>query len=193
MESIHPYFQSSCKPSSGIFLIAEPYLRDPGFSRSVVLLCEHSREGTLGFVLNKPSANTVNMLLPEVSLPGVHIFDGGPVETDTIQIIHRMPEFLGGIEILPDVYWGASYQELVQLCERGYPVDPSHIRLFRGYSGWDAGQLDKELLQYSWIPAPGQKNIIFDTDSKQIWTSSLKSLGRDFAYIANFPRDPVLN
>lgn len=185
--------KSNVKLTAGVLLIAEPYLKDPGFARSVILLCEHGNFGTLGFVLNQPSANTVNMLLPEISLPGVSIYNGGPVQTDSLQIIHQLPEFLGGVEVLPGIYWGASYEELAGLCKSGIKVDPAHIRLFRGYSGWDAGQLDDELKQNSWITAPAGKEAIFSGQSHKLWEVSLKSLGGEFVYLANLPIDPLLN
>lgn len=184
---------SNTKPASGVLLIAEPYLKDPGFNRTVILLCEHGDCGTLGFVLNRPSSNSVNMLLPELKLPGVRIYNGGPVQTDSLQIIHQLPENLGGVEVLPGVYWGASYDELAALCHSGKKVDSDKIRLFRGYSGWDAGQLDHELSQNSWITAPAATESIFTHESSHLWELVLKSLGGDFAYLANLPINPIMN
>lgn len=184
---------SNVKPASGVLLIAEPYLKDPGFTRSVILLCEHGSFGTLGFVLNRPSSNSVNMLLPELKLPGITVYNGGPVQTDSLQIIHQLPNYLGGVEVLPGIYWGASYEELAELCKAGMKVDPTLIRLFRGYSGWDAGQLEDELVQNSWITAPAGKEIIFSENSNKLWEASLKSLGGSFVYLANLPIDPILN
>lgn len=185
--------KSNCNPASGTLLIAEPYLADPGFARSVILLCEHGQYGTLGFVLNRPSSNTINMLLPELKLPGILIFDGGPVQTDSLQIVHRLPNQLGGVEILPGIYWGASYEELERLCNSGIKVDPSLIRLFRGYSGWDSGQLENELAQNSWITPPAAEEIIFNQDSQKTWALSLKSMGADYTFLSNLPVDPILN
>lgn len=193
MNILNPQVQSKYPPSSGMVLIAEPYLNDPGFARTVVLLCEHGDFGTLGFVLNRPSANTVNMLLPELKLPGVQIFEGGPVQTDTLQIVHRIPQFLSGVEILPGVFWGASYDELAALNLSAQEIRPDDIRLFRGYSGWDLGQLDAEIRQYSWIIAPADKNIVFNAESGRLWAIALGSLGRDFALLAHLPSNPMLN
>ncbi|HET8573831.1 MAG TPA: YqgE/AlgH family protein [Edaphocola sp.] len=193
MNILNPQAQSKYPPSSGMVLIAEPYLDDPGFARTVVLLCEHGDFGTLGFVLNRPSSNTVNMLLPELRLPGVQIFDGGPVQTDTLQIIHKIPQFLSGIEILPGIFWGASYQELASLCTSAHEIRPDDIRLFRGYAGWDFGQLDAEIRQYSWIIAPASRDMIFNVQSRQLWATALKSLGHDFALLTNLPLNPMLN
>lgn len=193
MSILDPNKKNRFAPGSGTLLIAEPYLKDAGFFRSVILLCEHGDYGTLGFILNQPSANTVNMLLPELRLPGVKVFNGGPVQTDALQIIHRLPGYLGGVEVMPGVFWGASYEELAVLCRSGIQVDPALIRLFRGYSGWDTGQLEEELKQNSWITAPAESDLVFNEDSKNMWARSLQSLGEDFAYLANLPVDPILN
>lgn len=185
--------KSGLHPASGVLLVAEPYLQDPGFARSVILLCEHGENGTLGFVLNRPSINSVNMLLPELRFPGVHIYDGGPVRTDSLQILHCLPEHLGGEEVLPGVFWGATYDELAKLYHSKIEIAPSLIRLFRGYSGWDVGQLETELEQGAWITAPGNREIIFNEDSNKVWSLSLSSLGKDYAFMANLPVDPILN
>lgn len=184
---------SEVEPASGTFLIAEPFLEDPGFSRTVIFLCEHGAYGTLGFVLNRPSTNSVDMLLPELDFPGVKIFNGGPVQTDSIQILHQMPEYLSGVEVVPGVFWGASYDELVSLSKLGIKIPPSKIRMFRGYSGWDAGQLENELNYNSWFIAPADKELIFETDSKKTWVESLKFLGSEFTFFANLPLNPMWN
>lgn len=181
------------KPASGILLIAAPYLRAPGFTRSVILLCEHGEDGTLGFVLNKPSINSVNRLLPELQFPGVQVYDGGPVGTDSLQILHRLPEDLGGDEILPGIFLGTTYDDLSKLYQSQVEVDPSLIRLFRGYAGWGVGQLESELEQNSWITAPGTSDLIFHEDSPKIWALSLSSLGKEYSFLANLPIDPILN
>lgn len=193
MNILNPKVQSQYPPASGMVLIAEPYLNDPGFARTVVLLCEHGDFGTLGFVLNRPSTNTVNMLLPELKLPGVQIFDGGPVQTDTLQIIHKIPQYLSGVEILPGVFWGASYEELAALNLSTQDVEPGDIRLFRGYSGWDLGQLEDEIRQYSWIIAPADRDIVFHAESERLWATALNSLGGDFAILTQLPLNPRLN
>src|ERR1044072_6373779 len=93
-------------------LIAEPFLSDPNFARSVVLLCEHGEERTVGFVVNRATELTLGDLLPESMAPGLNIYQGGPVQMDTLHMLHKMPVALGGNEIFPGIYWGGSYEAL---------------------------------------------------------------------------------
>lgn len=184
--------RTNIKPSAGKLLIAEPFLTDPGFARTVILLCEHGETGSIGFVLNRQSQHKLTDLLPEFENRAFHIFDGGPVQKDTLHIIHSMPEQMGGHEILPGMYWGGSYTDLSRMM-KSKTCNPENIKLFLGYSGWDVGQLEKELEEGSWLVADSFDNVIFDTATQHIWQDSIRSLGNDFAYMANMPLYPQLN
>lgn len=192
MEFWNPHKQTDIKPETGRLLISEPFLSDPNFARSVVLLCEHGAEGTVGFMLNKPTEYTLGDLLPDLYTPGLPVFRGGPVQMDTLHMLHRSPEKFGGNEIAPGIYWGGSYQSLQdKILENNYQsVD---LRLFIGYSGWSPGQLEKELAEGSWIVAPADARILFDTENDHMWRSAILSLGEEFSYLANLPMDPQMN
>lgn len=192
MDMLDPYKRTDIKPDTGKLLIAEPFLTDPEFARSVVLLCSHGEEGTIGFVLNRISMNNIGDLLPDMLGIEIPIYDGGPVQPDTLHIIHKIPEEMGGVEIFPGVYWGSSYENLSRMIEDGR-VDQQNVRLFAGYAGWETGQLESEMKEKSWIVAGATEKIIFEQDSTQIWRMALKSLGDDFAYMANLPLHPQLN
>lgn len=129
--------------ATGKLLIAEPFLADPNFARSVILLCEHGDEGSVGFILNRSTELTLGDLLPELYTPLLKVYQGGPVQLDTLHMLHRMPKEFGGNEILPGVFWGGSYEALQEaiLNNTYHPMD---LRLLVGYSGWSPGQLDKE-------------------------------------------------
>lgn len=184
--------RTNIKPSAGKLLIAEPFLTDPGFARTVVLLCEHGDNGSIGFVLNRLSEHNLTDLLPEFENRSFHIFDGGPVQKDTLHMIHSMPDEMGGNEIAPGMYWGGSYTDLSRMMKTK-SCNPENIKLFLGYSGWDVGQLEKELEEGSWLVANNFDNIIFDTSIQHIWQDSVRSLGTEFAYMANMPLYPQLN
>ncbi len=192
MDFLNPNKQSGIPIGSGKLLIAEPFLADPNFARSVVLLCEHSDEGTVGFSLNRPTQHTLGDLLPELYTPLLPVFQGGPVQLDTLHMLHRSPVALGGTEISSGVYWGGSYEALQEsVLHNSYqPID---VRLFVGYSGWGAGQLEKEIEEGSWIVANVTQELIFETDPNLLWKKAIESLGSEFAYLVNMPINPQLN
>lgn len=184
--------RTKIKPTGGKLLIAEPFLTDPGFARTVILLCEHGENGSIGFVLNRLSDHKLQDLLPEFENHAFHIFDGGPVQKDTLHMIHSMPDEMGGHEIAPGMFWGGSYTDLSRMMKAN-ACNADHIKLFLGYSGWDAGQLEREIEEGAWLVADTFNHIIFDTAVKHVWQDSIRSLGDGFAYMANMPLYPQLN
>ena len=180
-------------PSRGILLIANPFLKDPNFSRTVVFLCEHTNEGSFGFVLNKRFPKTLNELIPELDANQFPVFQGGPVERDALHFLHQYPRLIsGGEQVLDNVYWGGNFESLsVNLKNKS--IDSKKIRFFIGYSGWSEGQLDSELKEESWITVMATRKLIFETEPEDIWKESLKHLGGDYEMMINFPIDPQLN
>lgn len=180
-------------PGAGILLIADPFLKDPNFLRTVVFLCEHKEEGSFGFVLNRPFTNTIDELIPELQEHKLPVFYGGPVQQDTIHFLHQYPEDIpGGQEILKGVYWGGDFDRMVELI-RSNSLDPARIRFYIGYSGWGSGQLDDELKEKSWLTVKATRKLVFHHNFEEIWKESLKLLGGDYEMMINFPIDPQLN
>ena len=179
-------------PAAGRLLIAEPFLADPTFTRTVIVLCEHGPEGTVGFALNRPTEHTLGDLLPEMYTPLLTVFQGGPVQLDTLHMLHRTPEALGGTEIFPGIFWGGSYEALQDAVTTN-TYQPIDLRLFVGYSGWSAGQLEKELSEGSWLVADVSPNLIFETDPDDLWKRAVQSLGAKYRPLLNMPVDPQLN
>jgi len=187
-------YQESVNPQKGDFLISEPFLPDPNFDRTVVLLCEHNEEGSVGFVLNKPS-----ILKFDEAVEDVHDFDaplyvGGPVQQDTLHFIHRAENLLeGSMPIKDGIYWGGNYEQLIALINSG-SIYKKDFKFFLGYSGWAPGQLEEELKSKSWIIADDASvNQVFDINSKLLWKEILNGMGGKFKIIANFPVDPRMN
>src|SRR4051812_44854502 len=138
---------SPIAPSSGKLLISEPFLMDPNFKRSVVLLTQHDDEGTIGFILNHPSAMLLKDLIPELENADFPVYIGGPVATDTIHFIHRCYDRLNdGEEIAEGIYWGGNFEALRILIDTSQ-IDVSEVKFFIGYSGWAAEQLQNELVE----------------------------------------------
>ena len=178
--------------ATGKLLIAEPFLNDPNFSRSVILLCEHGEEGSVGFILNKSTELTLGDLLPDLYTPLLNVYQGGPVQLDTLHMLHRMPGVFGGNQIFPGVFWGGSYEALQQaIAENTY--QPMDLRLFVGYAGWSPGQLEKEMSEGAWIVTDLSEQILFETEAENIWKQAIQLLGSEYSYLANLPLNPQLN
>jgi putative transcriptional regulator len=178
--------------SKGKLLIAEPFLNDPNFKRSVVLLCEHSDDGSLGFVLNNKSKYLVSDLLLDCPYSLLPVYEGGPVQLNTLHFIHTVPHLLEGTEIIKDIYWGSNYELLASRLNANM-INASDIRLFLGYSGWSAGQLKQECDDGAWLGVDANANIVFNTENQEAWKQAIGLLGNKFKFLANIPLNPQLN
>jgi putative transcriptional regulator len=181
------------EPAPGTLLIANPHLDDPNFLRSVILLCEHNEEGSFGFVLNKQLEYSVDELVPELGDFQLPVFEGGPVELNTLHFVHQYPQQIpGGKEITDGVYWGGDFDKLIELIN-SRTADPAKIRFFLGYSGWSGGQLQAEMEEKTWIIADASMKFIFSDNEKELWKEVLKELGGEYKLILNAPLDPRMN
>jgi putative transcriptional regulator len=180
-------------PAPGMLLIADPFLKDPHFTRSVALICEQDKEGTVGFVLNKPFDENLDSLMSNFEGFPIPVFYGGPVQTNTLHFLHQCPELIpGGQKIMKGIYWGGDFEIASQLVKNN-EIDLAKIRFFIGYSGWSKGQLKEELKEKTWITASATSNLIFHSSPDKIWRDSLRQLGGDYEMMINFPIDPQLN
>lgn len=181
------------EPASGILLIADPFLKDPNFLRSVVLLCEHEAAGSFGFVLNRPYESTLDELIPELEGHSIPVFEGGPVQKDSLHFLHQLPaEIPGGQEIIKGVYWGGDFEAVITLLKERR-INPDKIRFFIGYSGWSEGQLNTEMTEKTWLTVAAERQLVFHKDHTAIWKDALRHLGGEFEMMINFPLDPQLN
>lgn len=161
------------------FLIAMPDLVDPNFARAVVLLCAHSEDGAFGVVTNRPLSISVKAVCEEANIPWIGdevtpIYYGGPVEPQRGWVLHdTSSNYEGSQEIGEGISITASHDGLV-----AYGASPlEDYRLILGYAGWGPGQLDRELLEGSWLQAPLTRNIVFGTDPEDAWQAALRSVG----------------
>ncbi|MES2795929.1 MAG: YqgE/AlgH family protein [Bacteroidota bacterium] len=180
------------KLEAGCLLIAEPFLGDPNFERSVILLCENNSDGSFGLVLNQPTEYNLGDLLSKNVYPDIKVNVGGPVQRDTLHFLHTNPAAITeGIEIVKGLYWGGNFDKMLENLNLGI-ISIDQVRFFIGYSGWSAGQLDQEMKRNSWIISEGDSESIMKT-SKEYWRDTLKKMGGDFKVMANYPIDPRLN
>ena len=181
-------------PAAGTLLIAEPFLKDPSFMRSVVMLCRHEDdEGTFGFVLNKLFHQTLDELIPELADFFWPVYTGGPVQMDTLHYLHQYPALLpDSQQVTKDIYWGGNFETLKALMKNG-EIDAARIKFFLGYSGWEKKQLAMEMEQKSWLTVSGSRKLIFDTAFTEIWNEALRTMGGKYEMMIHFPTDPQLN
>jgi putative transcriptional regulator len=178
----------------GDVLISEPFLSDPNFSRSVVLIAEYKpEEGAFGFIINKPTELEITDIIDELDANG-HIFhQGGPVNTETLFFIHNKGDVIPNSHLIMDgLWWSGDYEEVVAMINHGI-IGQGDVKFFGGYSGWAVGQLEDEIKSRSWIIGKLGANEILSHVSETLWKTSLNHLGTKFSIMANFPENPELN
>ncbi len=181
------------EPIPGLLLISDPFLKDPNFMRTVILLCEHQEEGSFGFVLNRPYDQPLGELISDLEGTTIPVYYGGPVQLDTVHFLHKRPDLIeGGFEVTDGIYWGGDFEEVVTLIKGG-KLKATDIRFYIGYSGWGEGQLENELKEKSWITREGSKQLVFHKEADLIWREALKDLGGEYSQMTNYPIDPQLN
>lgn len=181
------------EPGTGILLIADPFLKDPNFLRTVVILCEHQEEGSLGFVLNKQIEKTLDELITDLKGHSLPVYYGGPVQMDTIHFLHQYPDLIPeSVKITKDIYWGGNFETVTALI-KNKSIDLDKIKFFIGYSGWGNGQLTGELKEKSWLTVSANCTLVFNTVQEKIWKGSLQALGGEYERLVNYPIDPQLN
>ena len=186
-------YRNKLKPEKGRLLISEPYLADPNFERTVVLLCEHNEEGSFGFVVNKPSIIKINEVMEDVKNIEETVFVGGPVQQDTLHFLHRNTNINNAVRIRDEIFWGGEFENLMTQLDTAV-IKPGDVRFYLGYSGWGQGQLEAELQEDSWIVCDFVTDeLLFDTDPTVIWKKALENMGGRFSVYSNYPLDPRLN
>lgn len=187
-------FMLGLELKKGQLLIAEPTLTgDISFTRSVVLLAEHNKDGSVGFILNKPLNYNINDLVTEIEV-SFKVYNGGPVEQDNLYFIHKVPHLIeDSIEISNGVYWGGNFEKIIHFINDN-TISEDDIRFFLGYSGWDSFQLDEELSSKSWIVIKNEYNsAIIQKSSDALWKEKITQLGGDYLIWSNSPEHPSLN
>ncbi|MBV8949622.1 MAG: YqgE/AlgH family protein [Actinobacteria bacterium] len=181
----------------GRLLIASPALTDPNFDRTIVLMLEHTDDGALGLVLNRPSDTALSELLPSWGLDAVEpsvVFLGGPVSPDSAIGL----AFTGdGAEAAAPDGWIPLLGSLgtVDLARDPTEVRPSvrALRVFAGYAGWSGGQLEHELQAGGWFVADSELDDALTREPEMLWRQVLRRQRGSLSWLANFPADPASN
>ncbi len=184
---------NTTEPVEGQILLAEPMLNSLHFGRSAILLIEHnSTEGSFGIVVNKPIRTTINQLVEDFPYFDVPVFIGGPVEEDRLFFLHTFEEVPDSIEIMDGLYWGGDLEAIKSQITIGR-ANGSNLRFFLGYSGWEPGQLKKELEENSWAVVDANATQILKTPHHKLWQNLSKQLGGIYRYWYMYPKDPKMN
>lgn len=184
---------SKLDPRKGRFLLADPSLDEMHFSRSVIFLTEHGKEGSVGFVLNKEMDVSLAQAVPDFKGKNWPVYMGGPVGKNNMYYLHTLgADIPQSLEIVPGIYFGGEYRVLREMILDNV-IGPGDVRFFIGYSGWSAGQLEREIADQSWIVTKLGGKHLFSLDTEDLWARILRELGGDYSIIANFPIDPSLN
>jgi putative transcriptional regulator len=177
----------------GKLLLASPTMTDPNFARSVVLIAEHTDDGAMGLVLNRPAETTVGEAVPDLAWLAsgdAPVFVGGPVAETAVIVLAEFdrPEVAGALVEGDLGFIGTDADDPAEL-----DGAVRRARVFAGHAGWGPGQLEDELAEDAWIVEPPRRDEVFTDDPEGLWVSVLKRKGRRFALLATMPLDPSLN
>ncbi len=163
------------------------------FHRSVVLICQHDEAGAFGLVLNRSSGHSVREALvadiPDqvMELP---LFVGGPVQPSAMSFLHG-DDYLPDATVLPNLSLGHSLDDLTELGDSYSPT--RKLKLFAGYAGWSAGQLDQEMDRDAWLSHPADLDLIFHPKPETLWRTIVATKGPSYRLLASSPDDPSVN
>lgn len=181
------------RPSKGKILISEPFLDDSTFGRSVILLVDHTDEGSMGLIINKQLPLMVNDIINEFKyLEDIPLYKGGPIGTDTLFYLHTLSDVPGALPILNGLYLNGDFNEIKRYVLQGNAID-GHIRFFLGYSGWESDQLRREIKENTWMISKEKRDYLLSKNTKEMWKESLGKLGSKYETWSRFPQVPSLN
>jgi len=172
------------------FLIAMPAMADPNFSRTLTYVCEHTPDGALGIIVNRPTDMDLATLFEQVDIPLERegfsdrpVYYGGPVQNDRGFVLHKPNGvWQSSLQVLDGLALTSSRDILVSMGSEGTPSD---FIMALGYAGWSAGQLEWELSQNAWLTVPASADIIFDMSPEARLPAAMQLLGVDFANLSD--------
>jgi putative transcriptional regulator len=172
------------------FLIAMPALADPYFSNALVYICEHNENGALGVIVNRPIDMSLAGLFEKIdikldadSLANLPVYFGGPVQLDRGFVLHRpVGQWQSTLAVNSEIGLTSSRDVLAAVGKAGLP---SEIIVTLGYSGWDAGQLEDELSQNSWLTVPAKASILFEIPPEERLPAAMQNLGVSFTQLSD--------
>ena len=168
-------------PSRGKILISEPFLRDVTFGRSVILLIDHTEEGSMGLVINKQLPLLLNDIIMEFKyIDEIPLYKGGPIATDTLFYLHTLADIPGAISICKGLYLNGDFEEIKRYILQGNKISESE-------------QLSNEIRENTWLVSEEKKSYLMKSDTKDMWRKALEKLGSKYETWSRFPQVPTLN
>jgi putative transcriptional regulator len=166
------------------FLIAMPRLEDPNFFHTVTYICEHSEDGAMGIVINRPMELHLADIFEQLEIPVTSdliaeqpVYNGGPVQSDRGFVLHDSgSEWASTLRVTPHISVTTSL-DILEAIAAG--KGPKHNLIALGYAGWGAGQLENELAQNAWLNGPAESQIIFERASEERWQAAADLIGID--------------
>ncbi len=172
-------------------LIALPALADPNFSRSVTLICQHDADGAMGLVVNRTSEYTLGEVLAQMQIEGGDdalrasaVLAGGPVHPERGFVLHDGAREWDSTLAVVDGLYVTTSRDILEAMARG--EGPANATVALGCAGWGAGQLEYELVENSWLTAPAEAALLFDTPLEQRWQRAAAVIGVDMARMADY-------
>lgn len=172
------------------FLLAMPTLEDPNFHRTLTYVCEHSDEGAMGLVVNRPLGLTVADVLQHLGIEArteasaeAPVYQGGPVETERGFVLHTPVGNWDGSLALTEELAVTTSRDILEAMARG--EGPARALVALGYSGWAAGQLEAELGQNAWLTCPASLEILFHTPAERRLDKAAEQIGIDLDLLSS--------
>ena len=166
------------------FLIAMPGVVQGEFDHSVTLLCEHSADGAMGLVINRPTPLKLCDMFTHMELQptgnvdrNVPVYWGGPVQTERGFVLHKAEGDWDSTMKVSENIWLTSSKDILEAINDG--KGPEDYLVTLGYAGWAGGQLESEILENSWLNSPSDTDIIFDTPAGSRWSAAAQLIGVD--------------
>ncbi len=179
---------------AGHLLIAMPAMQDPNFARTVTYICEHTDQGALGIIINRPMDMDLGAIFDQLEMassdPGLArqpVLQGGPVHQERGFVLHA-PEAASESEFdatvaVTEAIRVTTSQDILSAMAKGQ--GPRRAVVALGYAGWGAGQLEDELARNAWLSVPATPQIIFETPFQQRWRESARLLGIELSQLSH--------
>lgn len=145
---------------------------DPNFYRSIIFIAEYNEDGALGFIVNKIFERPLNELVEFSGSPAFPLYKGGPVDNEHLYFIHRRNDLIpGGTLITGNIYFGGDFKQAIKLINNK-TLTTADIKIFIGYCGWNANELEEEIAEGSWKPADHLSELVFSDISPSFFSEN---------------------
>jgi putative transcriptional regulator len=155
-------------------------------------MCEHDKTGSYGFILNNKLNIELDEIIPEIEIPNINVYYGGPVHSSNLFFLHQLGDIIdSSVKISDNIWTSGDFNQIIEFMNMGI-LDINKIKFFLGYAGWTKNQLETEFDSNSWIAIDLKKENIF-CKNDDLWKEVLSNRGGKLKAIANFPVNPTDN